>query len=92
MSDDEYDPDLIFVVEDSTTSDLVGFAQCWTSGFIKDIAVAHKHRRNGIASALLIRIFVTFKVRGLASVTLKVQANNRSGALELYQALGMVAD
>ncbi|MDJ0921654.1 MAG: GNAT family N-acetyltransferase [Henriciella sp.] len=87
--DEEYDPDLLFVVEETNTSHMVGFAQCWTSGFVKDIAVDGAHRRKGVAASLMSQIFATFKARGLRSVSLKVQADNRSGALQLYHAVGM---
>lgn len=89
--DDEFDPELLFAVEQKQSGALAGFAQCWTSGFVKDIAVAEIYRRQGIAAALMSHMFEVFQARGMASVSLKVQANNRSGALELYRSLGMVA-
>ncbi len=88
QTDSEYDPALCFVV---TTDDgtLAAFAQCWTSGWIKDIAVDGKFRRRGIARALLSHIFSIFQCRGAVSVGLKVHSDN-SGAVQLYQSVGMV--
>src|SRR5205085_5764264 len=37
-TDAEYDPALCFVSE-TDSGEIVGFAQCWTSAFIKDLAV-----------------------------------------------------
>lgn len=87
-TDSEYDPALCFTAFSSGT--LVGVAQCWTSGYVKDLAVHPEWRRKGIAAALLLHAFQTFQMRGPQAVDLKVETGN-SGALALYQALGMVS-
>lgn len=69
----------------------MGFAQCWTSAFIKDIAVSHDWRGKGVGRALMAEVFTLFKARGASAVTLKVEADNPSGAVRFYQALGMTA-
>jgi ribosomal protein S18 acetylase RimI-like enzyme len=85
QADPEYDPALCFVVEDAHT--LVGFAQCWTSAFIKDIAVAPTHRRRGVGGALLQAISASFAARGFTHLDLKVVAGN-APALRFYLAMG----
>ncbi|MEE1656583.1 GNAT family N-acetyltransferase [Microvirga sp. CF3062] len=83
----EYDPALVFVAADEQGK-IVGLAQCWTSAFVKDLAVAPSMRRHGLGSALLHQVFHAFRGRGAASVDLKVHADNPSGALRLYRSLG----
>lgn len=87
IADDEYDPRLCFVaVADRAT---VGFCQCWTSAFIKDLVVAPEFAGQGIGRALLLTALAAFEARGAASVDLKVEAGNHR-ALGLYRALGFV--
>ncbi len=88
-ADPEYDPKLCFIAVEAGSGRLAAFAQCWTSGFIKDIAVADTHRGKGLGAALMRRIFQTFQARGCAHVDLKVQVDNPSGAVHFYKSLGM---
>lgn len=85
--DSEYDPALCFVAEDRQGR-VIGVAQCWTSAFIKDLAVDPGHRGQGLGSALLIETFRAFHARGASFVELKVDSDNPSGALRLYRSLG----
>jgi ribosomal protein S18 acetylase RimI-like enzyme len=85
--DAEYDPALCLIVVDDG-GEVVGVAQCWTSAFIKDLAVHPALRRQGLGSALLHEAFRAFQGRGAASIDLKVDADNPSGALRLYRAHG----
>lgn len=87
-SDAEFDPELIFVAWDAG-SRIAGVAQCWTSAYIKDLAVRPDRRRQGLGRALVLHVFQVFKDRGARSVDLKVEANNPSGAVRLYRGLGM---
>ncbi|WP_299345796.1 N-acetyltransferase [uncultured Maritalea sp.] len=87
--DAEYDSTLCFPVVSRDTRELVAFAHCWTSGFVKDIAVHPKWRRRGIAQALMADIFLRFQERGSDVVRLKVVCDNPHGAVEFYQAIGM---
>ena len=87
-ADDEYSPDLVFVAVDRGDQ-VVGVAQCWTSAFVKDLAVDPAWRRCGLATALLLHAFVVFRRRGADAVDLKVEADNPSGAERLYRRLGM---
>lgn len=88
QADSEYDPALCFAVEDEAGA-LVAFAQCWTSGFVKDIAVASGHRRRGIGRALLEEIARIFFARVEPYLDLKVVAGN-AGAIAFYQSLRFV--
>jgi ribosomal protein S18 acetylase RimI-like enzyme len=83
--DPEFDAALCFCAVAEET--LVGFALCWTSGFVKDIAVAPPQRRRGIGAALLDAAATTFQQRGLTRLALKVHADN-VGARRLYARLG----
>jgi ribosomal protein S18 acetylase RimI-like enzyme len=86
--DEEYDPALVFLATAADGS-LVGVAQCWTSAFIKDLAVAKRWRRHGVATALLLHTFNVFRMRGAPWVDLKVEVGNSSGAERLYRKVGM---
>jgi ribosomal protein S18 acetylase RimI-like enzyme len=87
-TDAEYDPELCIVAVDRRAT-VVGFAQCWTSGFVKDLAVAQHWRRRGLGTCLIEEAFARFARRGLTHVDLKVRAGN-TGAQRLYRSLGMV--
>jgi ribosomal protein S18 acetylase RimI-like enzyme len=88
-SDEEFDPGLCFVAMADDGS-MAGFALCWTSSFVKDIAVAPAHRRKGVAEALLLAAFGELRARGHEQVGLKVETTNPSGAQRLYERLGFV--
>lgn len=85
-TDSEFDPTLVFIAKDA--DGVVGMAQCWTSAFVKDLAVHPRARRRGIGAALMLAAFHAFRIRGAPHVDLKVREEN-SGARALYQALGM---
>ena len=87
-NDAEFDPELVFVAR-ATEFGIVGVAQCWTSAFIKDLAVHPDWRRRGLARALLLHAFAVFKRRGALRVSLKVDPDNPSGALRVYRSVGM---
>lgn len=85
-ADDEYDPALFFIVCDD--QGVVGLAQCWTSAFVKDVAVAPRLRRQGLGRALMLHAFAAFAQQGAPHVDLKVREDN-APALALYKSLGM---
>jgi len=89
QADAEYDQELCFIVEDERTNLLVAFAQCWTSAFVKDIAVAPSYRKQGVARGLLKAITICFAARGYEHLDLKVMADN-APAIELYRSLGFM--
>lgn len=83
--DPEFDASLCFcAVQDEH---LVGFALCWTSAFVKDIAVLGFVRGHGVGEALLRTAFRAFKQRGATEVALKVHADNMQ-ARRLYARVG----
>ncbi|WP_432653830.1 GNAT family N-acetyltransferase [Sphingobium nicotianae] len=86
--DAEFDPALIFLARDSN-GEIIGVAHCWTSSFVKDLAVSLSHRRQGIGTALMRHVFDHFQRRGFEAVDLKVEIHNPSGAERLYRHLGM---
>jgi ribosomal protein S18 acetylase RimI-like enzyme len=88
QADAEFDPALVFVAVD-TDSRPIGIAQCWTSGFVKDLAVAKDWRGRGVGEALLRAAFLAFSLRGAAAVELKVHSDNHA-AIRLYRRVGMV--
>jgi len=85
--DPEFDPSVWFLAEEDGA--LVGVALCWSSGFLKDLAVHPSQRRRGIGRALLLHVFDEFRSRGAPTVSLKVDAANPTGAVRLYEAAGM---
>ncbi len=84
--DAEYDPRLWFVVRD--VKGIAGVALCWTSAFVKDIAVDLRWRRRGLGEALLLLVFGEFAARSAPAVELKVDSDNPSGAVRLYRRMG----
>lgn len=86
QKDSEFDPSLFFLAIDR--GQIVGLAQCWTSAFVKDLAVLPRVRRIGVGRALMLTAFHTFASRGAAFVDLKVREENLS-AQRLYHDLGM---
>lgn len=88
-TDEEYEAALIFPVI-SGQGELIAFAHCWNSGFIKDVVVQSSWRRQGIGEALLLHCFQVFKARGADKICLKVEQSNPFGAERLYRRLGMV--
>jgi ribosomal protein S18 acetylase RimI-like enzyme len=87
LGDPSYDSALVFVAEHD--GEVAGVAQCWTEGFVKDLAVRPAFRGRGLGEALLRAVFAEFARRGVAQVRLKVDATNPTGAVRLYRRLGM---
>lgn len=83
--DPEFDAALCFCA--LADDELAGFALCWTSGFVKDIAVAAAHRHRGIGTALLDTAAAAFQQRDTRALALKVVAENVA-AQRLYARLG----
>jgi GNAT superfamily N-acetyltransferase len=57
--------------------------------FIRDLAVLKEWRGRGIGAALLEASFAEFARRGVPNVTLNVDAGNETGAVALYERVGM---
>ncbi|NGN41203.1 GNAT family N-acetyltransferase [Mesorhizobium sp. CGMCC 1.15528] len=87
-NDAEFDPALCFLVFDGDER-LVAAALCWTSAYLKDLAVRPEARRRGLAEALLCQVFGTFRARGAAYVDLKTDLVKNPDAVRLYERMGM---
>ena len=84
--DEEFDPTLVFIAMEGDA--VLGMAQCWTSHFVKDLAVHPAARRRGLGRALMLAVFQEFARRGAVHVDLKVREEN-AAAQALYRSLGM---
>ena len=90
VSDDaEFDPDLCFLDIDGKGL-LAGAALCWTSGFVKDLAVHPASRRHGIGEALMRQVFLCCRDRGAVHVDLKTNTVGNAAAFRLCERLGMI--
>lgn len=87
--DASFDPAAWFLADGD--DGLAGVALCWDDGFVKDLAVHPRWRRRGLGEALLRHVFGAFYDRGIRTVTLKVDAANPTGAVRLYERVGMHA-
>jgi ribosomal protein S18 acetylase RimI-like enzyme len=85
-TDVEHDPASCFLA--FAGERLAGAALCWSSAFLKDLCVAAAYRRRGLGAALVSRVLQHFAARGAQLVTLKVEADNPSGAIRLYERMG----
>jgi len=58
-------------------------------GWIRQLSVLPSHRGMGIGTSLLRETLGAFYARGVRRVRLGVDANNKSGAVNLYKRVGM---
>jgi mycothiol synthase len=91
---DDFDPTLWFLCE--RNGELVACALHWRpndgDGWVKDIVVRESERGRGLGTALLRHAFREYSTRGASRVGLKVDANNPTGALRLYESVGFSVD
>ncbi len=87
---DEHGP-IWFVVRDGDELAAVtrNDAQVAGGGYVGAIGVRPAWRGQGLAKALLYRTFAEFWRRGTTRVTLDVDAQNETGAVALYERVGM---
>lgn len=85
-TDPEFDPQLVFVAEDA--EGVIGVAQCWTSAFIRNLAVHPRAQGQGLGRHLLEHAFSAFYQRREHHVDLKVMESNLK-ARRLYERAGM---
>jgi mycothiol synthase len=88
--DPGFDPDVWFLAESG--AELAGACLCWSEGWVKDVAVRPAWRGRGLGEAFLRHAFAEFHRRGLRTVGLKVDADNPTGAVRLYERVGMALD
>jgi mycothiol synthase len=89
---DDFDPALciIAVDGDEPVGVLRGSAHS-DRGWVYDLGVLRSHRGRGIATALLQESFAELQRRGLPRVRLNVDSDNLTGAVALYERVGMRA-
>jgi mycothiol synthase len=92
---ERFDPSLWFLALDG--DELAGMSICQPTarygaelGYVAALGVRRAWRRQGLARALLLHSFAAFRERGRAGVSLHVDAANPTGALALYEGVGMV--
>jgi mycothiol synthase len=85
-----FDATLSFVArsEDEVVGALVGRVD-HGRGFVDDIGVLEEQRGRGIGAALLDNAFAAFEQRELTRARLNVDAGNETGAVRLYERVGM---
>ncbi|MBC8161452.1 MAG: GNAT family N-acetyltransferase [Roseiflexaceae bacterium] len=92
--------DLIALAEDGTVA---AFAFCWINpddnlrnerldGWVSMLGVARGHRKLGLGKGLLIAALHRLKADGMSNAKLGVDAENPTGALQLYESVGFVRD
>ncbi len=93
---DRFDPGLWFLAMDG--EEVAGMALCTPEagfapelGYVSTLGVRRAWRRRGLARALLLHVFAAFRARGRPGVSLHVDADNPTGALALYEGVGMTA-
>jgi mycothiol synthase len=88
--DPGFDAGVWFLAE--AGAELAGACLCWREGWVKDMAVRPSWRGRGLGEALLRAAFAEFHRRGVETVGLKVDADNPTGAVRLYERVGMTRD
>jgi ribosomal protein S18 acetylase RimI-like enzyme len=86
--DSDFDAEVWWIAEHDGA--LAGCALYWSSGWLKDIAVAPSERGRRLGAALVQQGLFEFSERGLPRIGLKVDAANPTGAVQLYERLGFV--
>ena len=85
-----FDPGFWFIAEDESGPIGAVSGLIWGElGWVGELGVRTPWRGRGIAAALLRRSFATFGSRGLTRVRLNVDAENPTGAVALYERVGM---
>jgi len=87
-----WDPSLVYLVRQ--TDEVVAVEICairFGGGFVGVIGTRKPWRGLGIGRALLLRAFGDLYRRGERRITLAVDAGNETGALQLYESVGMHA-
>lgn len=84
---DSFVPECWFLAEEG--DEVAGVCLTWKEGWIKDLAVANGARGRGLGESLLRHAFARLYERGVRRVGLKVDARNPTGAVRLYERVGM---
>jgi mycothiol synthase len=87
---DDFDPGLWIVAVDGDEPVGVLWGSAHTDrGWVGELGVLRSHRGRGIATALLLESFAEFERRGLPRARLNVDSDNLTGAVALYERVGM---
>ncbi len=96
MQEDDFDPALWFLAIDCAQGEVAGYCLCYPEdrgnremGLVDELGVRRNWRRRGIARALLLHGLAALKIRGLPRACLRVDSDNKKGALALYESVGM---
>ena len=88
---DDWDPSHVVLAEiDGQAVGHIAWVDADPDGYIIDVSVLPPFRGRGIAKALLARVFDDIAAAGKARATLTVDAENATGAVGLYEAVGML--
>lgn len=94
LAGENFDPTLVFLAMDG--DEIAGASICRkhrtedaAKGWVADLFVRRRWRRRGVARALLLESFAAYGNRGYERVGLGVDAENPTGALDLYIKAGM---
>lgn len=90
-----FDPKQLYVAFDQ--EHIVGAITCRTyedeqegpEGHITQMGVLRSWRKRGIARHLMQQVFVAYYQRDIHHITISVDAHNTTGAIQLYQGMGM---
>ena len=90
--DRDYDPGLwLLATEDGEPVGALTAVVSGERGWVLELAVRSPWRRRGVGSAMLRRSFASFAERGLPRVMLNVDSKNPTGAVGVYERVGMRA-
>jgi mycothiol synthase len=91
MGSPTWEPSMVFLAEAGRVAAgaIAAVDADATIGLVTQLGVLPEHRRRGIATALLHREFAAIRARGRTMVQLGVDAENATGATELYERAGM---
>lgn len=87
----EFDPDLwlLAVENDEIAGFVIGKTWGGTRAWIDLVGVRSRWRRRSLGACLLRSAFAVFAARGFPDVTLNVDSENETGAVSLYERVGM---
>ncbi|WP_369198684.1 GNAT family N-acetyltransferase [Streptomyces djakartensis] len=91
----EADPSLVWLADvagSGTVGALAAHDNRLTTGWVRQLGVLEDARGRGVGAHLLRTAFAAFAVRGRDTVGLGVDTENATGALALYEHLGMKPD
>jgi ribosomal protein S18 acetylase RimI-like enzyme len=87
---DDFDPTLWWLAFDGDEpAGLLLASRMDHMGWVADLGVRKPYRKRGIAATLLRRAFAEFQRRGMKAAGLGVDAQNETGAVRLYESVGM---